>query len=353
MENKIFTLLMLFFTCVFIWLISPFYSAILWAVAIAIVFYPVKVFLDNYWPNKKTLATVVTLLLCCIIVIIPMTMIITLTVNEAQTLVNKVKSDEINADKYIEQMESAAPVINNLLEKVGLNIDKLKEEAQNSVKTLGSFLSKSSLSFGKSTVEFFLNVGVMLYLAFFFLRDGQKISNIIFNALPLGDARERKLFDEFKEVTRATVKGNIVVASLQGLVGGLTFWCLGIPGAALWMFIMAVASMIPAVGAAIVWVPVMLYFFLVGEYISGFILLAIGCLVISLLDNLLRPILVGRDTKMPDYIIFISTIGGIALFGINGFIIGPIIAAMFFVSWSIFIKEVNRSDALFKGPDML
>ncbi|WP_053981488.1 AI-2E family transporter [Marinagarivorans algicola] len=353
MEKKIFTLLMLFFTCIFIWLISPFYSAILWAVAIAIIFYPVKIYLENYFSRKKTLATVITLVLCCIIVIIPMTMIVTLTVNEAQILVEKVKSDEINADKYIEQMESAAPVINNSLEKIGLNIDKLKEEAHSSLKTLGTFLSKSSFSFGKSTIEFFLNVGVMLYLAFFFLRDGKKISNIIFNALPLGDARERRLFDEFKEVTRATVKGNIVVASLQGFVGGLAFWCLDIPGAALWMFVMAVASMIPAIGAAIVWVPVMCYFFLVGEYMDAIILLVIGCFVISLLDNLLRPILVGRDTKMPDYIIFISTIGGIALFGINGFIIGPIIAAMFFVSWSIFIKEVKRGDDLYKGTDVL
>ena len=338
MENKSFIGLLIIFTSFFIWVISPFYSAILWAVAISIIFFPMKEFLLRKL-NSATLATVITLIACCVIVIIPMATVVTLTVNETQEIVDKIKNEEIDPAKYIENIDSSVPAVNNTLDRFGVDVETIKQEVQKSAKTIGSFISKSSLTLGKSTFGFFLNVGVMLYLAFFFLKDGNKIASTIFRALPLGDRHEKLLFEKFKEVTRATVKGNIIVATIQGMVGGITFWLLDIPGAALWMFIMAVASMIPAIGAAIIWGPAAVYFLITGEYIKGAILFFVGVVIISLIDNILRPLLVGRDTKMPDYVIFISTIGGISIFGINGFVIGPIIAAMFFVSWKIFIKE--------------
>ena len=138
------------------------------------------------------------------------------------------------------------------------------------------------------------------------------------------------------------IKGTLVVALVQGVLGGLIFWLLGIPAAALWGAVMAILSLLPAAGAPIVWIPVSLYLLAVGDVWQGIVLIAYGAVVIGLADNVLRPILVGKDTKMPDYIVLISTLGGIAIFGINGFLLGPLIAAMFIAAWDIFAE--SKSD---------
>jgi predicted PurR-regulated permease PerM len=163
--------------------------------------------------------------------------------------------------------------------------------------------------------------------------------DLLVKALPLGDERERKLFTKFAEVTRATVKGNIVVAIVQGTLGGIIFALLGIPGALLWGVVMAFLSLIPAVGASLVWLPVSIYLYATGSWIAATILVGYGAIVIGLADNVLRPILVGRDTKLPDYLVLFSTLGGMSLFGITGFVLGPLIAALFLVFWNIFMTE--------------
>jgi predicted PurR-regulated permease PerM len=135
------------------------------------------------------------------------------------------------------------------------------------------------------------------------------------------------------------VKGNIAVAAVQGLLGGLIFWILGIQGALVWGVLMAFLSLLPAVGAALVWVPAAAYFFMTGDIWRGVILVVFCVVVIGLVDNVLRPILVGKDTRMPDWVVLISTLGGMALFGINGFVIGPLIAALFMASWDLFSQS--------------
>jgi predicted PurR-regulated permease PerM len=149
------------------------------------------------------------------------------------------------------------------------------------------------------------------------------------------------MFAKFAEVTRATVKGNLVVAAVQGALGGIIFWILGIPGPFLWGVVMFLLSLIPMVGAGLIWAPVALYLFAAGQWIEGLVLTGFGIGVIGLVDNVLRPILVGRDTKLPDYIVLMSTLGGFVLFGMNGFVIGPLIAALFVTVWEIFIREFN------------
>ena len=144
---------------------------------------------------------------------------------------------------------------------------------------------------------------------------------------------------KFTVVIRATIKGNMVVAMLQGALGGLMLWFLGIGGALLWAVVMAFLSLLPAVGAGLVWVPVAIYLLATGAIWQGVVLIAFGVFVIGMVDNVLRPILVGKDTKMPDYVVLISTLGGIAMFGLNGFIIGPVIAAMFIAVWDIFASS--------------
>jgi predicted PurR-regulated permease PerM len=149
------------------------------------------------------------------------------------------------------------------------------------------------------------------------------------------------LFNKFAVVIRATVKGNLVVAILQGGLGGLIFWVLGIQAPILWASLMTVLSLLPAVGAAVIWLPVAIYLMASGEVGKGIGLILFGALVISVVDNLVRPTLVGKDTKMPDYLVLVSTLGGISVFGINGFVLGPVIAAIFISVWNIF-SEANK-----------
>jgi len=157
-----------------------------------------------------------------------------------------------------------------------------------------------------------------------------------FHAIPLRGEQKAALFARFADVVRATVKGGILVAMAQGTLGGIAFWFLGIHAALLWAVLMAFLSLIPAIGATLVWLPVAIYFLATGAIWQGIGLILYGVLVIGLVDNLLRPFLVGKGTKLPDYVVLISTLGGIEVFGLNGFVIGPLIAAMFMVSWAIF-----------------
>ena len=173
---------------------------------------------------------------------------------------------------------------------------------------------------------------------FFLIRDGGGFAHAVRRAIPLAPAHKRDLIDKFTAVIRATVKGNLLVAVIQGALGGLAFWFLGVGGALLWAVLMAFLSLVPAVGAALVWLPVALYFLATGAHWQGLALIAWGVLVIGLIDNLLRPLLVGKDTGMPDYVVMITTLGGMAVFGINGFVLGPAIAAMFFAVWEIYAR---------------
>jgi len=170
------------------------------------------------------------------------------------------------------------------------------------------------------------------------LRDGHQLVRRLREAIPLELDVKRSLATKFATVIRATVKGNIVVAMVQGALGGFIFWALDLQAPVLWGVLMAFLSLLPAVGAAVVWLPVAVYLLLTGSVVQGGVLIAFGVLVIGLVDNVLRPILVGKDTKMPDYVVLLSTLGGISLFGLNGFVIGPVIAAMFMAAWDLLVS---------------
>ena len=160
--------------------------------------------------------------------------------------------------------------------------------------------------------------------------------------IPLRTEQKAALFSRFADVVRATVKGGILVAIAQGALGGLAFWFLGIHAPLLWAVLMAFLSLLPAIGAGLVWLPVAIYFLASGAVWQGVSLITYGVLVIGLVDNILRPSLVGKDTKLPDYVVLISTLGGIEVFGLHGFVIGPLIAAIFMVTWEIFSSSKSR-----------
>lgn len=341
MEAKAFLWLLMLVSLAFIWVLKPFFGPIFWACAIAIIFAPIKDWLHPRLRHSNTLSALATLLISLVIVILPVIFIAMSVISQGIHLYEQLDTGNIDLEKIVAEISTRFPFVQDLLQRFDVKLDDLQNQVTAAALASGKFLAERSLNIGQNAFQFILNFGVMIYLTFFMLRDGQRILDTLMRALPLGDERERLLFGKFAEVTRATVKGNIVIAAIQGALGGLIFWFLDIPGPVLWGVVMALVSLIPAVGAALIWAPVAIYLFAIGDYVDGIILTAFGSVVIGLVDNLLRPILVGRDTKLPDYVVLLSTLGGIALFGINGFVMGPLVAALFVASWGIFVREFN------------
>ncbi len=339
MEQRFFLLLLALVSILFLWLLKPFFAPLLWACIVAILFHPVQVWLDQRWGNRPNLTALTTLFACVVLVVLPILFLLYQFLQEGVNLYQRIQSGEIDPAQFIERIRNGFPVVQSLFDRFDLNFESIWEQAASAAVGASRFLATNAFALGQGTFEFVLKLGLMLYVAFFLLRDGTRLTEHLIATLPLGDERERQLFQKFAEVMRATVKGNLVVAIVQGALGGIIFWILGIPAALLWGVIMAVLSLIPAVGAGLVWLPAAIYLMAVGDWVSAIVLIAYGIVVIGLADNILRPILVGRDTKLPDWLVLLSTLGGIALVGISGFVVGPLIAALFIAFWQIFRSE--------------
>ena len=342
LEERVFLAMLIIVTLAFGFVLEPFWGCIFWACAITVIFYPVHIKIKRRIGNKPNRAALLTLLLCVLMVILPVLAIGAAFIQEGISFYDKIEKGEINPDGFIEAIRQAFPVVTEFLGRFGIQTDGLREKLSSGAVEASRLLAKEALSIGQNTFGFILSLCLMLYLTFFLLREGPRLVELMIKALPLGDRRERILFAKFAEVTRATVKGNLVVAVVQGALGGLIFWLLGLPAPILWGVVMAFLSLLPAVGAALVWLPVSLYWYATGDWVIATILVAYGALVIGLADNILRPLLVGRDTKLPDYLVLFSTLGGITLMGINGFVLGPMVAALFLVFWQIFIDEFQQ-----------
>ncbi len=352
LEKRSFLLMLVLVTLLFLYLLKPFFSAVFWACVIGLMFYPLYRRFLKLWGPRPNLAALATLVVCVVIGIVPTLFVIGSFFQQGAELYQSLQSGDIDPGTYIERIREAFPAAQHLLERFSPGLGSLKEQLSGAAITASSYIAQNALQLGQGTLQFFVSLGLMLYVAFFILRDGPALVDLLVRALPLGDEREHLLFDKFAEVTRATVKGNLVVAAVQGALGGLIFWILGMPGAFLWGVVMTLLSLIPVVGAGLIWGPVAIYLFATGEWVQGLILTAFGIGVIGLVDNILRPILVGRDTKLPDYIVLLSTLGGFVLFGMNGFVIGPLLAALFVAFWQIFMREFNapRTSPAQEGP---
>jgi len=186
------------------------------------------------------------------------------------------------------------------------------------------------------TFNTIIDVFIMLYCMFFFLLDGDGILKKALYYLPLEDHDECRILDKFTSITRATIKGTLVIGVLQGSLAGLAFAVVGIPSAVFWGTVMAVLSVIPSVGSALVWFPAVVYLVATGHISKGIGLFVFCAFVVGSLDNLLRPKLVGKDTQMHELMILFGTLGGIFMFGMVGIIIGPVIAGLFVTVWEIY-----------------
>jgi predicted PurR-regulated permease PerM len=326
-------------TVAFIWLIRGFLQPIFWAIALGIVVFPLHTQIARRLEPRASLAATASVLLVMLIVVLPLIGLGTIVSGEAAALYDRIRSGEINLVGPLQWAETQVPVVIQFLERLGIDQDGLRSQISNSAATVSQFIASQALAIGQNAVRVTVYFFLMVYLLFFFLRDGARLLEGLIRALPFGDERERHLIERFAEVSRATIKGSLVVGIVQGFIGGLMFWILGIGSPVLWGVLMALLSILPAVGPALIWLPASIMLLTDGRIAAGIALIVTGTLIIGLVDNFLRPLLVGRDTRMPDYLILLSTLGGLTAFGLSGIIIGPIIAAFFLSVWKMAEEE--------------
>lgn len=315
----------------------PYFTAILWAVIVAILFEPSYRRLLGFIPGRRNSAALLTLLLILTLVILPAVLLAAALVNEAAIVYQRIQSGNLDPEQIFVAFESAIPAwLSDALDRLGIgNIAAVKDMFGGGAAAGVRAVLGQALSIGQGVFDLFVKLMVMLYLAFFLIRDGETIQQRVSAAIPLQTDHLQLLVERFIVVVRATIKGSIVVAILQGLIGGIVLWALGIEAALLWGVLMGAASLLPAVGTGLVWVPMALYLFLSGSIWQGVVLVVCGLFVIGMVDNVVRPVLVGRETRIPDYVVLITTLGGLQLFGLHGIVIGPVIAAMFIAVWDI------------------
>ena len=344
-RNVSFFVLVALTTLAFFALIASFLMPVFWAAVLATVFFPLQRRYVARFGGRKSLAAVATILTIVGLVVMPISLAGLAMSREAMQLHDEITSGAIDVRAPLRFLERVTPLANEYLGRFGVDIEGMVQRLSTSAVAIARFIGSKALGIGQDVVRFTALFFLMLYILFFFLRDGDQLVATLIRVLPLGDARVRQLLGKFSDVSVATIKGTLVVGLVQGAIGGFLFWILGSPAPVFWGVLMAVFSVLPAVGPALVWAPAAIILLSLGEIVKGIVLIAAGVVVIGLVDNVLRPILVGRDTEIPDYLVLLATLGGLSIFGISGFVIGPVIAAFFLVVWGMFAEEHARRAA--------
>ncbi len=339
-----FWLMLIGVTAAFVGMLRPFLFALFWATMLALVFYRPYRYIRICVRGRDNLAAGLCSILIILIVVIPVLLILLALVNESVGVFNKIKSGEWDLSKIVDFIESQTPRLEEFLNMVGQSPDRLREGLSSFAVNATGLIADRVFNYTQNAIAFTAQFFLTLYVLFFFLRDGRKMLNDAINVIPLGNKWERLLIRRFASVARATLKGTLIVAIVQGTIGGLLFAILGIEGALFWGVIMTLLSLLPIGGSSLVWGPTAVILALQGFWAKAVVMVIVGALGIGLIDNLLRPLLVGRDTKMPDFLILLATLGGLAWFGLSGFVIGPVIAALFLTFWQTAGREYGGSE---------
>jgi len=327
--------LVVLISALFLTMIKQFLMAIFMAGLFSAMVMPIHSRLSDKLGRRETLASVLTLLGIVLLVLTPLTVLITLVVTQAIHIGQSVSpwvqafiNEPTSLTAYLEKI----PYYQEILPYRDIIVQKAGEM----VGTVSTFLINSLSSFTRITIDAVFSSIIMLYVMFYFLTMGDQLLHKILFFLPLDDLNEQRLLHRFTSVARATIKGTLIIGIMQGTVCGIAFAIAGIEGPVFWGSLMAVMSIVPAFGTAIIWFPALIILALAGNF-TGVIVLAILCgAVAGNLDNFIRPRLVGKDTEMHDLFVLFGTLGGLSMFGLLGIIIGPIVAALFITLWEIY-----------------
>ncbi len=340
-----FLLILATVTCMAVFIVWPFATTLLWSVLAAIMFQPLYRWCLKKCRGRRNPAALLALVFILLAVILPALWIGTLVIGQALQLVDLIRANPIDLAAWADTLYSSMPAqVQQAVDERGwTDLSVIQSRVEELLGESAGLIANQALSIGGGALGFLLSFGIGLYVTFFLLRDGSRIGETLLLSAPIDRGIADRLAERFLGIVRAVIKGSGVVGLVQGTLGGITMAIAGVPSALLLGVLMAILALIPAVGTALVWGPVGAYLLITGEVWQGIFVLASGFIVISSADNVLRPILVGRDTGIPDWIILVTTLGGLSIAGVAGIVIGPLVAGLFLASWSI-LQEQRAQD---------
>lgn len=335
-----FFVLLLAVGAVVFFIFKPFLTAIVAASILATLFkHPYNVF-EKWTKGRRAWSAILTCLLAIVIIITPLFLMLSLVIVEANNLYHALGEEsalENFINKFIEILRSL-PYFDVFFDVQALNHGRILED----IRQFGQNALTLLQAVYQGVTRFVLWVFIMFFTLFYFLIDGKRLLKYLMMLSPLRNEHDQLLIEKFTSISRATLKGTVVVGVVQGILGGIVFGIAGIPSAAIWGLTMMFFSIIPMVGTAIIWIPAGIIMLLLGNIWQGIFILVMGASVISVIDNILRPKLVGRDTEMHPLMVFFATLGGVSFFGLPGFIIGPIIVSLFLALGEIYSIEFRN-----------
>lgn len=339
-SNILFFIVLGVVTLLFLYLLKPFFFPIFWALVIAGIFQPLYRRINRRL-QRPNLSMTIIFLIIALIILLPLGTVGKLVFTESLQLYETLKPDTRNIDQNFQRIIGA--IADNPLAD-SLHIDKgfLSEKAAEIVRSIANYIFVNLKELTQNTLGLVIMLAIMFYTLFFFIRDGDKFFQSAIRSFPLGMGRERLLYDRFILTVRATLRVTLIIGGIQGVLGGILFLITGIEGALIWGLLMILMAVVPVVGCSIIWAPAGIIMLISGYIWEGVLILGAGVLVISMIDNVLRPILIGKGVAMHPLLIFLSTLGGIFIFGFSGFVIGPIITSLLLAVWDMygeFMKE--------------
>jgi predicted PurR-regulated permease PerM len=325
---------------------KPFVVAIIFAFIISQLFRGWYQKINNKFRNRKSLASLATCLLVFLILIIPFFATLGLIASEANSLYQESQQNNqnINLNETIDKI-AKSPIV----EKLGLDTEKFSlknildsEQFTQITKNIGGYTIVIVKKTYQGASHFAFVAFVTFFALYYFFKDGDRMIKKIMKLSPLPDKQEKLLLEKFVGISRSTLKGSLIIAIIQGVLMGIVFWIAGVGSPAIWGLVTAILSLIPILGAVLVWLPVGVFLLLTGDFWQAFFVLAAGAIIVSSVDNVLRPKLVGNDARLHPLLVFLSTLGGIVAFGFAGFIIGPIIIVLFVALLDIYENEFKK-----------
>ena len=307
------------------WLIIfPFLDVIIWSVVLAVVFFPVYERVMKRLPSPPWLASLVTVLLILLLALLPITLLAISAFSQVDDGVAAVKSGIVGFKTFMAGDSRTAQFIHRYADQYIQDPDAIADQ----VKSYASTMVGRGLNVAGQVLGVLVKFAFTLFALFYVLRDADAIGRATIKLLPLDETQARRVFKRCRDVIKASVQGVMVIAAVQGVIGGVMFAAVGLPSSILWGFVMFITALVPAVGSAIVWVPAMLFLGVTGHYWKAGIILFVGGVVVSSIDNVLRPRLVGEKAGLHDLVIFFSVLGGLQAFGLAGLFVGPVVVAL-------------------------
>lgn len=326
-------------------IVWPFAQPLLWAGLAAIMFQPLYRRVLRRLRGRRNPAAGLSLLIIFALVLVPAAWIASMVVNQALVLVATLQREPIDLAALFDSVYAALPApAREAVDQSGwADLATIQTRIQELLTESAGMIATQAVSIGSGALSFFLAFGVGLYVMFFLLRDGERIGRTVLCAVPVERSISDRLAERFLGIVRATIKGTGVVALVQGALTWIALMIAGVPSALLFAVVTVFFALVPVIGAGAVWLPAGVWLLVTGATWQGLFVLVTGFFIISSADNVLRPILVGRDTGIPDWIILVTTLGGLSLVGFSGIVLGPLVAGLFLASWSI-LREQRDED---------